>query len=517
MFSGLLSSDEAVFRAEVRQSITDEFGPQWAAISLNMDDSKDVALTNLEGNGALEVAERWADDGKMRRQLQTLLQYLDGPERESVERLLRGSGYGGFQSEDETQDVWNEVAVGPAAVEIEKPRTKERGFDGRATREQTEQAMARLRAEFKRPSARAQPDSGEETESEDEDAHMRTAHFFFGSYVDTPSQLPGPNTASSSPIGKVTNDERVANSTAAQAADLLLHTASMPPLPLTPVGQHCDPVKINSQTPNLPLQDTPGSPFQLLSPAPSTCKRRRTGEDEFSAPSGQNAQDVTTNSNPFELKEKMAPRFVDFRTQLLPMTPSKPTASPEHSQDPTERDRKRRRIANNQETMRHSPGWKVDCVPQDKTTATIQALSSSQALSRSDMEDFMMTCPPGESSRTLVAPLKSQDRQSRTVIRENMAKRLSVIAPKLVKEPYIAKMEPGSDSLFEAPETRGADDDMRFPDELPLSDSQVSTDIEIDMERSRAMAQEFKEKYAQGLKPEEVIPRLGCLESWGSR
>ncbi|EKM52053.1 uncharacterized protein PHACADRAFT_54509, partial [Phanerochaete carnosa HHB-10118-sp] len=187
MFSGLLALDEASFRTEVRQSIAEELGLQWTTMSLNLDDGEDVAITNLEGNGSLEIAERWADDGKIRHKLQTLLKYLDGPERNSVERLLKVSASTDTQSQ--TQDVWNEMSAGPLKVEA-KAQFKERGFQGRATHSQTERAMARLHAGFSKPSARMQVDSDAETEDGDnEEAHMNTAHFLFASYADMPSQL----------------------------------------------------------------------------------------------------------------------------------------------------------------------------------------------------------------------------------------------------------------------------------------------------------------------------------------
>ena len=520
MFSGLLSSDEASFLAEARQSIADELGAQWAAVSLNLDDGEDVAPANLEGNGALEVAERWADDGKMRRKLKTLLQYLDGPERESVERLLHGPAYVNSQGEGETQDVWNEVSAGPAAVEVEKPRVEERGFDGRATREQTEQAMARLRAGFEKPSARAQPDSDEETESGDEDAHMRTAHFFFASYVDMPSQLPDPNAASSSPIRVVTDDERVVSPTAAPVAEPCLRVTSALLPPSATAGKHCDSAEHNPQIPHLPHQAALGCPFQLLSPAPSTRKRCRSGQDQGSAPGSQNAKDAAASLDLFEptLKERTTPRLTDPQKQPSTRTPSRSAVPPAPSQDSAEREPKRRRIAKDQEIVCRSPDQKTDCVPQDKLSIAFQAPSSPQAFDRTDTEAFTMICLPGESNRTLVALPKAQDRQSRSAIRANMAKQLGVIAPNLVRGPYIAKMELSperSDSLLEVLETQEAEDDMRLPDELPSSDSQVSTDIEIDMERSQAMMQAFKEKYAQGFKPVEVIPRLQCLGTRG--
>ena len=164
-----------------------------------------------------------------------------------------------------------------------------------------------------------------------------------------------------------------------------------------------------------------------------------------------------------------------------------------------------------------STSRKQQSVPQAEAAIVIQVSSSPRALDRNDTEDVSMVCPPAESSRTVVAPCKTQERSSRSVIREKMARRLSVIAPKLVnKKHYETRKASSLAWLDEVPETQDAEDDARFPEELPSSDSQVSTDIEIDMERSRAMAQEFREKLEAGMKPDAVIPRLGCIHSQGS-
>ena len=55
-------------------------------------DQEDVTLRNLEGKGAIEVAERWAESRKMVRTLELLSEYLTGREREFVDLVLRRVG-----------------------------------------------------------------------------------------------------------------------------------------------------------------------------------------------------------------------------------------------------------------------------------------------------------------------------------------------------------------------------------------------------------------------------------------
>lgn len=59
VFSGCLSTDGHAFRAEVRQAMAAEIGFGWSNISLDPDEGEDVALANLAGEGALEIAQKW--------------------------------------------------------------------------------------------------------------------------------------------------------------------------------------------------------------------------------------------------------------------------------------------------------------------------------------------------------------------------------------------------------------------------------------------------------------------------
>ncbi|GJE91637.1 hypothetical protein PsYK624_077870 [Phanerochaete sordida] len=526
MFSGLLSSDELSFREEVRQSIADELGRQWATISPDLDDGEDVALANLEGDGALEVAERWAVGGKIRNRLQTLLQYLDGPERQAVERLLAAPAY--EETQGETQDVWNEASAEPPAPST-KTEAQENGFQGRATYSQTERAMAPLRAGFSKPAVRSH-DSDEDTEDGDEDARMRTAHYLFASYADIPSQYDEPVFSSSSPIREVTNSERVTTTDSASRALGLSRTVDVFPAPasLSPattrtrrlshssnpdhdyVGTASKNALNEPKTPQRPRHATLSSPFQLLSPAPSTRKRRRAEQEPSTAPISKIIEDA---SNPFAAtrNEDPATRLGDSLKRS-----SRRSRSPEsHLQDSVDRAPKRRKTLKDEDRLNMSAS--VKSVLQAR--ATIIPQHSPQALDRTDTEDVLTSLIAG-SSRTLVGARRGHDRQSRASLRKSMAERLSALAPPRVAEHRSSATtedaQPRSPRAKDeiVPETQeGSDDDAHFPDELPLRESQASSDIEIDMERAQELECMWRDELAKGTKPVAVIPRLGCLES----
>ncbi|TFK50772.1 hypothetical protein OE88DRAFT_1659830 [Heliocybe sulcata] len=56
------------------------------------DDVGEAAILNLEGDGAQETAERWAESGKLTKKLEVMRSYLTGKEEELVRCLLRKAG-----------------------------------------------------------------------------------------------------------------------------------------------------------------------------------------------------------------------------------------------------------------------------------------------------------------------------------------------------------------------------------------------------------------------------------------
>lgn len=68
-------------------------------------DQEDVTLKNLEGPGALEAAERWAESRKMVRTLETLRVYLTGRPRAFVDSVLNKHGKGGGSAVSAAMDL----------------------------------------------------------------------------------------------------------------------------------------------------------------------------------------------------------------------------------------------------------------------------------------------------------------------------------------------------------------------------------------------------------------------------
>ncbi|KAI0362982.1 hypothetical protein BV20DRAFT_234269 [Pilatotrama ljubarskyi] len=172
---------------------------------------EDVAFKNLEGDGAREVAEKWADSGRTRRKLSTMKEFLPIPYRSMVEQILDGT-YGQSRSRHTIDPRPNPRPVGlrsepTLAVAAPPSPPRRRTFQGRAGEAETRAAMARL--SFVIPEALQSPIADSDTDDDDdEDAHALTAHLLWadevGIPVDTnPFGLPHPD-GSSSPLPEVT-------------------------------------------------------------------------------------------------------------------------------------------------------------------------------------------------------------------------------------------------------------------------------------------------------------------------
>lgn len=194
MFAGCFASDNAsIPRPEVDCSVTEV---RELARELLSDEAagEDVTLKNLEGDGARELAERWADGGKFRRKLEVMRQYLKGKDRAIVERIMGG----GIQDDAPSSDP--PVSDGPptetpVATATSRSPKRKWTIQGRANAEQTARAMARL----KEP-VYAEPGSGEETDDDDAEGRGRTAHMLFAWQAGIEEDPYGTSFRSSSPI-----------------------------------------------------------------------------------------------------------------------------------------------------------------------------------------------------------------------------------------------------------------------------------------------------------------------------
>ncbi|KAI0357562.1 hypothetical protein OH77DRAFT_1476305 [Trametes cingulata] len=174
---------------------------------------EDVAFKNLEGDGAREIAEKWADSGRMRRKLSTMKEFLPAPYRAVVEQILDGT----YRRSASGSVADPRPALRSAGLRSEptliptNPQSppRRRTFQGRASEAETRAAMARL--SFVIPKALQSPVADSDTDDDDdEDAHALTAHLLWadevGIPVDTnPFGLPLPD-RSSSPLPEVAEE-----------------------------------------------------------------------------------------------------------------------------------------------------------------------------------------------------------------------------------------------------------------------------------------------------------------------
>ncbi|OBZ69030.1 5' exonuclease Apollo [Grifola frondosa] len=153
--------------------------PDESEISSSMLDDgdwgEDVALKNLEGEGALEVAEQWAESGKIIRKLEIMRQYLQGADRALVERILSR------HRDDDTPSPQLIVRPGkqdhhrgPTAFKsVSQGISIKRTIQGRATMVEAKAAIARVKAARSRYNDR---DRESDEETEDEAAELLKAH-----------------------------------------------------------------------------------------------------------------------------------------------------------------------------------------------------------------------------------------------------------------------------------------------------------------------------------------------------
>lgn len=161
----------------------------WATLTQSLDRGKDVALLNLEGDGAEDLVQRWLDSGRPRRKLELLCPYLPQPQEEFVGLVLAGDrdSAGSLQSEIQAQAQAHSQASGSSDSVLV---TKEQPPQGRATLSQTKRAMATLSGPRVVPSGFF----SDEESIDEEEAHLKTAELLFlspGSYsVENPSSSP---------------------------------------------------------------------------------------------------------------------------------------------------------------------------------------------------------------------------------------------------------------------------------------------------------------------------------------
>ncbi|KAI0667716.1 hypothetical protein C8Q78DRAFT_1052236 [Trametes maxima] len=150
---------------------------------------EDVAFKNLEGAGAREVAEKWADSGRMHKKLTVMKEFLPTALRALIEQILHGTylrapPHSVAMARATTwQAPLKPEPTLPAGVPVSTPRR--RTFEGRATVEETRTAMARLSSNI--PKRLQSPVVDSDTEDEGDDAHALTAHLLWAEEAGVPA------------------------------------------------------------------------------------------------------------------------------------------------------------------------------------------------------------------------------------------------------------------------------------------------------------------------------------------
>ncbi|KAI0685351.1 hypothetical protein BC835DRAFT_1421327 [Cytidiella melzeri] len=537
MFSDCLSSDPSMLREDIRAYLASRPQSSWKTLCPDLDVKEDVSLKNLEGEDVLEEAERWADSGRTRNRLQKMFSYLEGPERDLVDRLLA------------PEDARPQISVKNTA-----PADDARG---KATLSQTERAMARLQAG---PTAHTRffhesQASNEETDDEDEQkARGLTADYIFG-YISA-SQALG-QTSLSSPPSLPSNDPMHPISPLRNAATETLTSLApvMPPskMPPTPSSRKSSPYppsltaldshvltskspaktrapKEHSTMPRTPTEKhTLRSPLQLRSPSPTSRKRKHS--QRAASSQGSSQEDMYLGMRTVA-RESPAVPLIDLRNRSSRKISlvKEATYREEKQREDTSLKRRRLREERTVTVEEHA----IDCVRQAIPTVSTEGdktrwETKSLVQTGDEGQQTVRTATPMNMSMSSGVGLNNDKMHVAKLERRRLAKQLSMVRPDLVDPKYTAKIdrqrtqtkrkEKELDLLkIKISETLPVSKTIRvanfnLPLELPECDTQVVADVDMDYDKSRRLAESFRVEFAKGLRPGVVVPRLSCLES----
>ncbi|KZT67300.1 hypothetical protein DAEQUDRAFT_751801 [Daedalea quercina L-15889] len=577
MFSGCLASDSTiVLKAEIDCSRVDVREMVHELLS-DAEAGEDVAIKNLEGDGARELAERWADNGKFRRKLEVMHQYLRGKDRVIVERVMDGRGQH-LTLDSDPPSSSAQPAEPPVTLNTSEPPKRKPVFQGRATAEETARAMARLRPV---PRVFTEPGSDEDTEDEDaEEQRARTAHQLFAAQAGICEDPFGVSLRSSSPIlssPQGTPMKRTSASSPSSAAPdgLPVAPSSKNGLQSDRVGASRGPRHIvasrkDNIAPSTSAQNYPRSPPRRIVDTPTVAA------EEY--PIGVAAQrDRKSKQTPLPTLHAgpRTPSTAQCR-HIAPVTPSsaaRPRKTPRgkcnspledmqnierrRSLSPSPAAKRRKtdksdaltRLASSNSLSNSFPAFGVTPQPiNDPLPAASPALQSkipSEPIDdtrRHDLPD-KSTLLLNVSDQTVAHedPEKARRRAMR-LEREIAEEKLYQARPDLASQMYIARRErrlsraqreqdrpQRTSGLLQAESTLGTEglnvrnasrstskmhaSTSRVLDQLPLEDHEDESGVRINRERSRLLAERFKQEIAKGKRPGLVIPRMQCLES----
>ncbi|KAI0712393.1 hypothetical protein C8Q76DRAFT_857903 [Earliella scabrosa] len=206
MFAGCLAEDVSPDSSVTSPAPTD-LRELDTAFRDGGDADQDVAFKNLEGEGAKEIAEKWADSGRMRRKLLAMKEYLPPHHRRVVEQILDGR-YRPSKSNLSAKIPKPLCPVGTGTdtepASSSPPRLsamQKRTVQGRASVAQTKAAMSRLTSSVL-PKVLQSPGVDSDTDNEgDDDSHAAIGLFYWaeqaGIPADKAAQLLQPDRTSS--------------------------------------------------------------------------------------------------------------------------------------------------------------------------------------------------------------------------------------------------------------------------------------------------------------------------------
>ncbi|RDX53496.1 hypothetical protein OH76DRAFT_1343517 [Lentinus brumalis] len=559
MFAGCLA-EEASTDSDVGTAAPTDLGDIYAAVRGGTEIVEDVAFKNLEGEGAREIAEKWADSGRMRKKLVVMKEFLPAPHRRVVEQILEGR----YRPSSKR-----------ALVEIPKPSRMGRGsgsdteptssspppepapprreIQGRATIEQTRAAMARLSSSSSNMVPKALRSPSVDSQSENEDTqHDFTIRFLLGDTTAIPSgAFSAEKTSSPLPEEPVAGPSRLAglpdlpltprSKAASQDLSHWLRSSSHPPeepeRPMTPESRAQTQsllVPDESDQPRTPRRATLGSPFELTTarngkmvsiPTPDTHARRsavlfkeersplpRTPPTSSLAPAAtilprrkNPSPEQRRNSSASDTSQDVnSSPLLELRNQRKRPSPSAELEEAHHRAAPPSP--KRRRVSSN-----------AAVTPPRARPA---AMAPAPTLAREDNATVMLTASSGRRGRlTSLGPDSRSSVQIGAAAASASARPVpvaaSISAPTVIGKTARMKTKGNSQrqALKLAEKLAQAAPDFvtpAFKAKLERRKLQMSPDMAA---RTQQLEAKFKQELARGVRPGLVIPRLRCLES----
>ncbi|KAI0754799.1 hypothetical protein C8Q80DRAFT_1141172 [Daedaleopsis nitida] len=273
MFAGCLA-DEPSNAMALNPTAPTDLRDMDAALRSPTDIVEDVAFKNLEGEGAREIAEKWADSGRMRRKLLTMKEYLPATHHSVLEHILDGRYHPSALPSRPPAKISKPLRLTGSGTDTEPASSSpgpvsapgKRGIQGRATEAQTKAAMSRI---FSVPKTLQSPGADSETDDDAEDNHTRMAIFLWGEQAG----IPADETA------RVLQPDKTSSPVSDYIAQVVAgpsRLARLPSqLPLTPRS------KRSSQDLSLWLRSSSPSSMALEQPEPTTPRRQT--QDVFAA------------------------------------------------------------------------------------------------------------------------------------------------------------------------------------------------------------------------------------------